>query len=399
MDIQKQIQIRERATGHSVFGPSSIERTMLCPASFIETLRSPIEPESLAAAHGSKCHGVIAKCLAVHWDKGNWKAVAVYRSLPEDDQFLVRDCMDFAIPLMRGAVDVAIENDVSLAPWNLEEIYGTSDLTIFHPQKVYTIDWKFGGSPVYVDENPQLGCYMAGSVGYPVPDTYDGLHIAIGQPVLDYFESYQFTPATLLDLTLRIRKAIDKALSPNPDYIPGDKQCMFCPAKMYCRARMKYNLQNAQDTFSALAIIQKQEPQVRVSELIGVLEKLKAVEKYASDIRKFFHNEILFGRPIPGYKLVYGRSSRKFTNPQAAALWLIQHGNVPARKAYKSEPVSVAQAEKLNKSLKKDPDFIALYTKLDGKPQLVSEDDPRPAVKPMSPEEAFKEIADLETEE
>jgi Protein of unknown function (DUF2800) len=106
---------------------------------------------------------------------------------------------------------------------------------------------------------------------------------------------------------------------------------------------------------------------------------------------------------MPGFKLVEGRSHRKWADDDAAIIReLMGRGrftHVDAERFYEPPALqSPAQLEKTLKRMKRNPaELLAgLIGKPTGKPALVTDDDPRPAMRLMSVQEAFRQSAEEE---
>lgn len=388
MDFTTEIQQREQESGHCVFGPSQIERIMLCPASFQETLRQPIQESGAAAQRGTMLHDVVAECISWARQQQPWDNARSYTTLKEDtDKYAIRDCIDFLLPFIESAAPntIKIESEVSLEGWGLPQIYGTADFScvMANDAELVVVDWKFGGTPVYVERNPQLYCYAMGALGTPVGHNGNTkVTVAVGQPALDYFETHTTTVDELIGFSDDLAHALENAVYTHPDYNPGKKQCQFCAVKAKCGPRIEQAKTSGRKLFKLALDLKSDEglvPNIPVAELVSIVDELKQVEDVAKDIRKFLHKEILRGGTVPGKKLVHGRSSRNFKNPKGAIQWLMQQGIKQTDLYAPLKPLSVAQVEKKFKQFKKDEDFLELWEKKPGKLQMVDESDPRPA--------------------
>jgi len=386
-NIKESIRLREKTSGHSVFGPSQISRIIECPASFRENLKRPLRPSGPAAVHGTMLHDIMEHILA-SIEPSTYDCMSKFQRLPEEDQSAVTDCMEFILPLIQGNATVHLEKLVSLKSCGIPQIEGTADVVIRYPKtkEVIVLDWKFGGTPVYVDNNTQLKCYGLGALLELYPDA-PSITTIIAQPALNYFQSFKYVSHELLAFQDELKEAIKLALSPDAPYSPQRKACQFCSAKVNCRSRIDKAQEDTKEIFRVVKSVKERVSRttpsvVPIAELVHVLDRLQEVEAVASDLRKYFHSEVHAGRSVPGYKLVNGRGSRKFLNQSKAFYWLIKHCGVKAPKLYNTKPKSVPQVEKVIGKMKKDPDFKKLYETFPGKPQLVKEDDKREAIKP-----------------
>ena len=156
---------------------------------------------------------------------------------------------------------------------------------------------------------------------------------------------------------------------------------------MTCRARYKDQLQQAHDVFE---VVQRKPHNVTNAELAEAYVKLNGLIEYAKDIGKHGYAELLNGKEFPGFKLVAGRSTRKWADEESAKQWLLKYGVTDIYK--KQELLGPAGIEKLYRSLKKDEDFKRLIVKPPGKPKMVDKDDKRPEIKQPSAKEIFNDI-------
>lgn len=391
---KKDILAREKKTGHAVFSPSQLYRIIACPASATEATRAPLTQPSSYALRGTMLHGIVADILLAGFQTYGSKQ---FPKLEKEDQNQVLDCVDFAWSLREKGdpATMKIEQEINLGSWGLPEIWGTSDFSIVTliRDAIHVTDWKFGsGVQVYAQDNEQLLAYAAGVIGYP--NNYKNVHIHVVQPPLNHYDEWvvegDYMKTWMFDT---LTPAIALAKGDDPEYNPGEKQCRFCPAGMTCRARYKATLKKAEEVFRVYSKM----PNVTPEELSYALEKCSEVSTYAKQIAKFAEVELMHGRTFPGWKLVSGRSLRKWKDEDDALNWLLGNSQLEEEQLYKKTPISPAQAEKLDRLLKKDPTFVQLIDKPAGKPQLVQESDPRPALEPNL--EAAKAFEGYETDE
>ena len=109
------------------------------------------------------------------------------------------------------------------------------------------------------------------------------------------------------------------------------------------------------------------------------------------------------GEDVPGWKLVEGRSHRKWAVDDTEVLHELKSRGGFASHALESfyappELLSPAQMEKTLKRLKRDPVELmdGLIVRPPGKPALVPTNDPRPAMRIMSVREAFEKSVEEE---
>ena len=84
------------------------------------------------------------------------------------------------------------------------------------------------------------------------------------------------------------------------------------------------------------------------------------------------------GRILPGWKLVQGRSTRKWTD-QDAAFQQMEHDGIDEAMLYTRTPISLTAAEKMIGKKKFAETMSAFITRAPGAPKLAATSDPRPA--------------------
>ena len=90
------------------------------------------------------------------------------------------------------------------------------------------------------------------------------------------------------------------------------EHCRFCKVKATCRKRAEYNLTLAQYDFSPAATLEDRE-------IEAILEKADALTAWAADVKEYALSQALAGKQWTGYKVVEGRSNRKYTDEKAVA--------------------------------------------------------------------------------
>jgi hypothetical protein len=318
-----------------------------------------------------------------------------YPTLTLGDKNDIIDAYEYFLEILEtfnGTYEVLLESHVSLASFGLDMIHGTADVIIRDPisGRIVVLDWKFGqGVQVYAEGNEQCLAYAAGAVGYP-NNVYSKIEIHIAQPPLNHYDVWEVNHMDIRDWVFdTLAPAIDKVWEPEPAYVPGEKQCRFCPAAMQCKARHGAQQANATSIFKGFAIL----PQTSKEQLAGLLAKSKELKLYIKQIEKYAEDEILKGRPFPGKKAVRGRSTRKWEDEVTAFNWLQKYSDIKLGDLYTKKFVSPAQVEKLERGLKKDDDFKKLIIKPEGALVVVDSDDKRKAVELKGPAESiFKEL-------
>jgi len=284
---------------------------------------------------------------------------------------------------------IAVEKQIDYAAY-APQGFGTADCIIIFGDTIHVIDFKYGkGVPVSAVNNPQMRLYALGALTaysflYPIAT----IKTAIVQPRLDTISEETITAEDLIAWGEGIRPIAQIAFEGKGEFTSGD-HCRFCRAKAQCRARAEFNL--------SLEEVHMMKPPLISNEEVGqILERAKNLAKWAADLEEYALAECLKGIEIPGWKAVEGRSTRQFTNQDAAFNILLSAGYEEAM-LYERKPLTLAATEKLIGK----PKFVELLKEYvntpPGKPALAPANDKREAIKTITAEQAFSETVNSET--
>ena len=157
------------------------------------------------------------------------------------------------------------------------------------------------------------------------------------------------------------------------------EHCRFCRMKATCRKRAEYNLTLAQYDFAPPDMLED-------GEISTILDVADSFISWAGDVKEYALSEALKGRKWQGYKVVEGRSSRKYTDENAVAKAVKAYGENPY-----SEPelLGITAMTKLLGKKAFNEVLGDLTYKPQGKPTLVPITDKRPEWTPA--QEDFEE--------
>lgn len=335
---------------HARFSPSSGKRYLSCTPSL--RLEEQFEDEqSPYAAEGSAGHAMAEYLINKHLKKRTRRPTSDYYT--EELLEAVEEYATYCIGQIEqaravcGSPFISVEQKVSLEE-HIEGCFGTADMVIATDGKLQIIDLKLGkGVVVDAEENIQLMIYGQGMLDM-VSALYDisTVELTIVQPRLEHFSTWEISAADLRKWTAEVLEpGARMALAGEGEYKAGD-HCRFCRARFKCRARADEYLKLAQNE----AVINHKE--------------------------------------WPGFKLVLGRSNRKYTDEADAAEAAKQAGYTDI---YKQSLIGITEMEKLM-GKKKFNEILGNYVyKPDGKVTLVPDSDKREAVKTATAEADFKE--------
>jgi hypothetical protein len=379
MDIvtQDAINAVQEASGHSVYGGSSLPRIVACPGSVLMALRAGLKPESVYAKKGSVLHDWSFKAES---NPNPREYILRQKGLSIEDTALLLDSHEYVSMIKEKHTlpyELFLEHNEDLGSWGLPEVYGTADVRIESATRIDVIDYKYGfGVSVGAKDNYQLVAYLAQSVPFSEEGVDKELYVHICQPPKGIFEEWHVTWERLCQMVLGdVTDAIRQSREPNPPYNPGPKQCQFCAGNMICAARRSYLKQQAAQIYA----ISKDPTQASVEQWATFLDGFEALKNAANNAEAFALNELMAGRDFPGYKLVKKRANRAFKDQEVGEAYIEERLGLQAYAPRKV--ITLAQAEKLQPELKKDPHWKGLIYTPEGGVKLAKSDDARPALK------------------
>lgn len=377
---------------HSDIGPSSADRWMNCPRSVALSRdpRAKAVKVGESAAQGTVAHRLIEEAFVNCLDE-----LALMSRIGEVvecdgheitiDEEMVMHVLEFGryvkerIDAIGSGVNEWTETKVGLYSVD-KALWGTADKIIFLLGSILIVDdFKYGkGKRVSAVENPQLGIYILAAleeIGVG-PEAFPVIEGVISQPRNGGTSSWFPTREWLTAFKEKVKDAI--ALTRQPDApIKAGSWCTFCKAKSFCPEIERVTAEETQVDFAqapqvgALMRVETMEPW----KVARILDHQDLIESWLSSVRGLAQQMLESGKVVPGYKLVDGRTSRKWVDGDgstAAARYQIEHGD----KVYAPRKVkSVAQMEALvgKKNLE-----TSLYETTPGHKKVANDTDPRP---------------------
>lgn len=279
---------------------------------------------------------------------------------------------------------VLIEERLDYSPW-VKEGFGTGDVLIIADGIIEVIDLKGGkGVAVSAIANPQMRLYALGAInGFGMLYDTQKVRMTIIQPRLDNISSDEMEVEELIHWGNKtVKPKADEAWMGEGEFKVGE-HCRFCKVKAICRSRAEENMKLACMDF-------KPPPTLTDDEIVEVLNQIDELTKWAKDVEAYaFNQAVNEGKEWLGFKLVEGRSSRRYSNEDKVAKALLSAG-FEEENIYSKSLLSLTKLEKkLGKKVFEET-IGDLIIKPPGKLQLVPEEDKRPAVR-SSAEIDFKE--------
>lgn len=369
---------------HARLSPSAAHRWLRCTAA---PRREEAYPDASSdfAKEGTLAHAYAARALKIF--NGDRDTLDELKEIDELREFRSPD-MDGYVEQYAGRVIEAyraarsvdgdarllVESRVALPGEEGAACHGTADAIIVNDWQLEVFDFKYGkGVKVMAEKNPQMMIYALGAValmerlGLPVPES---IRMTIVQPRINHFDSYETTPAALDawrrdTLAPRIREA-------SGDYgraAAGD-WCRFCRCRGECRELAAYCLGSEFPV----------PDQVGAAELAArILPRLGTVKTWIKDMEERALGLALGGTALPGWKVVEGRSVRRFSDAGAVAERLAAEG---VEDIYRPRELKTLTELERGLGRKRFREVLGEYvTRAPGKPALVEDGDPRPHYK------------------
>jgi hypothetical protein len=260
-----------------------------------------------------------------------------------------------------------LEQRVDFSEW-VPDGFGTADVVLVYGDTMEVIDLKFGkGVKVEAFGNTQLSLYALGAWNeFNMLYDIEKVRMTIVQPRLNHISTDEFSLVQLLAWAEdTVRPKAQMAMNGEGEYVPGE-HCRFCKARFQCRARAQ----------EAIETDFKEPDLLSDDEIAELLEKTEHIQKWASDLQEYARSKAEQGTKFSGWKLVEGRSTRKFSDAEAVANRLFAEGYGEGDLYERSLKTITALEKSIGK--KRFNELVAdLIVKPPGKPSLVPESDKR----------------------
>jgi len=360
---------------HALLSASSSKRWLNCPPS--ARLGENYEDRgSDFAAEGTDAHSLcefkLKKALGMECDDPTENLSWFNEEMEE----CAEGYASFILEIVEGAKAscsdpvVLIEQHLDYSRY-VQDGFGTGDCVIIADGTLHIVDYKHGrGVLVEADHNPQMMLYAIGAL-----ELFDGIYdidtvsMTIYQPRLSNVSTYEIPKTQLTEWAETVLIPTAKlAYEGKGEYHCGE-WCQFCKAKADCRERAKANLQLAQYEFA-------EPPLLTDSEVEDILSRVDDLISWANDIKDYALKAAVSGKAWCGWKVVEGRSVRKYTDDRLVAAAVINAGFDP----YEQKLLGITEMQKTLGKARFNEILGSLIVKPQGKPTLVPMSDKRPAM-------------------
>lgn len=360
---------------HAFLSASASHRWINCPPS-AKLCASLPDHTSTYAQEGTDCHELCAylvKKSMGHDVKDPIENLSYYNA---EMQNCADEYCNFVLEQLEQAKrhckdpQVIVEQRLDFSRF-VENGFGTGDCVIVADDVLHIIDYKHGlGVLVEASNNFQLFCYAIGAL-----EIFNGIYdineirMSIFQPRRNNVDTFSMSKDKLLAWANEVLAPTAKlAFEGQGEFKAGD-HCQFCKAKATCRKRAEHNLELAKYDFEIPATLDE-------IEIASILPKIDQLISWGNDIKNYALHQAQSGIHYEGFKVVEGRSNRKYTDESIVVDSVIKAGFDP----YEKKVLGITAMATLLGKKRFEELLGALIYKPPGKPTLVPESDKRPAM-------------------
>ncbi|WP_434302640.1 DUF2800 domain-containing protein [Clostridium botulinum] len=319
-------------TKHAILSASGASRWLVCPPSARLEENYP-NKSSEFAKEGTLAHelgelGLKKNLELISTRKYNSEFKKIEadklftKDMPDYVEVYVDTCMEKVAEAKAKTPDALfkIEQRLDFSEW-VPDGFGTGDFVIIADGTMEICDLKYGkGVPVSAVNNKQMRLYALGAIAeFSFLYDIENIKMTIIQPRLDSISTDEMKVEELLKWAEEELKPIAKlAYEGKGEFCAGD-YCKFCRAKAVCKARADKNMELAQYDF--------QEPNtLDNNDIAFILGKADELINWAKDVQEYALEQALKGEEFGGFKVVEGRSNRKWTDEEKIGKILLGQG-------------------------------------------------------------------------
>lgn len=352
---------------HAKFSPSRADQYIHCTPSLRLEEKCNVVDDSSYAAEGTDAHTLCEYLLKTALGDKLADPRPNLKYYDSDMQECAEGYRDMVLEHYKQGDFISVEQKINLEDY-IPGSFGTSDCVIIGDGHMYVIDFKYGiGERVSAEENPQLKCYAIGAyLAFNSLYEINEITLIIYQPRISNFSEWTLTTESLLDWAeTTLRPCADKALKGEGEFSYG-KWCKWCKAKPICRKLSEVMTDLAKHEFA-------DPPTLTDEEVDAVLMKIEPMKLWIKAVQAYALQRALSGHKWPNWKVVEGKSIRKYTDETKVAEVVTEAGYDP----YKKELMGITAMEKFLGREKFKDLLSGLIIKPKGKPELVSREDKR----------------------
>lgn len=374
-------------SNHAILSASGAHRWLSCtPSARLELEFDDSSGE--AALEGTAAHNLSEYKLRLALNIKSEKPVSPYDSKEMEDY--TDGYVEFVLEALEEAKKkckdplILIEQRLDFSGY-VPEGFGTGDTVIVADNILHIIDFKYGqGVLVSAEDNPQMKLYALGALAQ-----FDGIYdvdtvaMTIYQPRRENVSTAYISKEELLEWAEEVLKPkAEIAFKGEGNYCPGE-WCQFCRAAVKCRARAEAKTKLAKFEFAL-------PPLLADEEIAEILTSIGDLTSWANEIMAYATDAAVnHGKEWPGFKVVAGRSNRKYKDEKLVEEAAIKAGYSDI---YKQSLITLTEMEKLMSKVKFNEILGGLIIKPPGKPTLVPISDKRTEITTSSAKNDFMEV-------
>lgn len=370
---------------HAVLSASGAHRWLACTPSARFEMRFPAST-SAYAEEGTAAHSVAE--LTTRYYLGEIDENTYEDKLAElsKSSYFTEEMLEHAESYAKFIVDrlaevkkvcadpvVILESRLDFSKW-VPEGFGTGDCVIIAEPVLDVIDFKYGkGHRVEAHDNPQMQLYALGALS-EYESLYDiqTVRMTIFQPRLSGVCDSDEKPVKELKTwaTKVVKPRAKLADKGQGEFAPSEEACRFCRAKKQCKARADKNLELFDESPDPLTIT--------AEEAGAILAKASDIEGWLKDLKELVSTALTAGEEVTGWKMVEGRSNRRFVDENQVVEAMKAAGYDEAL-LYERKLITLTKMEKDFGKKTVAEVLKDLIVKPQGAPTLAPETDKRPA--------------------
>ena len=374
-------------SSHAILSASGAHRWLSCtPSARLELEFDDISGE--AALEGTAAHNLSEHKLRLALGIKSEKPVSPYDS--KEMENYTDGYVEFVLEALEEAKKkckdplILIEQKLDFSSF-VPDGFGTGDTVIVADNILHIIDFKYGqGVLVSAEDNPQMKLYALGAL-----EQFDGIY-DIEEIAMSIYQPRRENVSTAIIAKEELLKWAEEILIPKAqiafkgegNYCPGE-WCQFCRAAVKCRARAEAKMKLATFEFAL-------PPLLTDEEIAEILSSIGDLTSWANEIMAYATDAAVnHGKEWPGFKVVAGRSNRKYKDEKQVAEAAIKAGY---EDIYRQSLITLTEMEKLMSKAKFNEILGGLIIKPPGKPSLVPVSDKRNEINTSSAKNDFMEV-------
>jgi hypothetical protein len=357
-------------SAHARLSPSARHRWQKCPASIRASEQYDGEGcSSPAAIDGTHSHTLLEHCLKNNVPASHYLGA---KMADHDGEFVVEadrmERVQVALDYIRDCIvnmgyDAKLYSEKTVDPFRLlgrTDMGGTVDVHVIAGRILEVIDYKDGMEPVPVINNPQMQQYVFGILAEHVTDDgtfpFNDVILTIIQPKLAMkgMPTINSWVVPIEEVANWYGPMVEEAAAtddPAAPFVPGEKQCKWCPHAANCSARIEHTFGKAGIEFGnmefAREAAQKDVNALPDEQLCAIVEAAPMLRKMIEDAEAEAIKRIKGGHPVAGLKVVAGVGRRQWSQDEEVVAAKLAKMGVPKGSIWETKLVSPAGVEKL----------------------------------------------------